>query len=229
MLQKALFVSYSTPNYEKLTNVYLESLKNIGVTKIEHKIDQDIDYQTNCDLGFRSEFWYKSVKNKIRNLINVLKNKKSDKSIEYFIQSDCDIQYFSKNVHEWENLEYFIKNNEKQIFFMRERRIHNKINSGFFIIKNNEHINAIIGFFESVILNLDTRKIKDLALGDQTVINIFLKRQLIKYDFIPTCYVIWGERIYDINKALFHHAVCASNIETKLNQIKEIKKKLKKI
>lgn len=218
MLNQSLFICYSTSNYSKLTNLFLNSLQEINVNNINHMKDQ-LDV-SNKKTGFRSDLWYYCVRNKINHLINVLKNYDSLNNIKYFIFTDCDIIYIKKNLNEWYNLENYIQNENEDIYFMRESTS-NEVNSGFFIIKNNENITNIIKFFVKVLQTIDTTKKERMVLGDQSIINR-LKSE-INYGFIPNDYVVFATRIYNINKSLFHHAVCAKDVDDKIEQINRIK------
>ena len=72
MLDKSLFICYSTSNYSKLTDLFLKSLQEINVNNINHMKDE-IDV-TNKETGFRTDLWYYCIRNKINHLINSLKN-----------------------------------------------------------------------------------------------------------------------------------------------------------
>ena len=64
-----------------------------------------------------------------------------------------------------------------------------------------------------------THRIK-MPFGDQTIINEHL--HLIKYNYIPDEYVIWGKNVVDKNTALFHHAVQCDDVDSKLEQINNV-------
>jgi len=210
MLDKSLFICYSTPNYSKLTNMCLDSLRDINVNNINHMTD-DVSFE---NTGFQTELWYYCVRNKINHLINVLKN---DSNVKYFIFTDCDIIYIKKNVNEWYNLENYIQNENKDIYFMREN-LSDDVNTGFFIIKN---ITDIINFFVEVLETIDTTEKVKMPLGDQSIINNL--KYKINYGFIPNDYVVFGSNIFDINKSLFHHAVCCIDVDDKIEQINQVK------
>ena len=210
MLDKSLFICYSTPNYSKLTNMCLDSLRDINVNNINHMTD-DVSFE---NTGFQTELWYYCVRNKINHLINVLKN---GSNVKYFIFTDCDIIYIKKNVNEWYNLENYIQNENKDIYFMREN-LSDDVNTGFFIIKN---ITDIINFFVEVLETIDTTEKVKMPLGDQSIINNL--KYKINYGFIPNDYVVFGSNIFDINKSLFHHAVCCIDVDDKIEQINQVK------
>ena len=218
MLVKSLFICYSTDNYSKLTNLCLNSLQDINVNNINHMKDElDI---SNKKTGFRSDLWYYCVLNKINHLINVLKNYDSLNNIKYFIFTDCDIIYIKKNLNEWYNLENYIQNENKDIYFMRENTS-NDVNSGFFIIKNNDNITNTINFFVNVLQTIYTSKKENMPYGDQSIINRLKSK--INYGFIPNDYVVFGTTIYNSNKSLFHHAIGCKDVDDKIIQINRIK------
>jgi len=95
------------------------------------------------------------------------------------------------------------------------------VNSGFFIIKNNDNITNIINFFIKVLQTIDTTKKVKMPLGDQSIINNL--KNIINYGFIPNDYVVFGSNIFNINKSLFHHAVCCRDVDDKILQINKIK------
>jgi hypothetical protein len=219
MLDKSLFICYSTPNYSKLSNICLNSLHDINVNNINHMLD-DISILFK-NTGFQTDLWYYCVRNKINHLINVLKKYDDLNNIKYFIFTDCDIIYIKKNINEWYNLENYIQNENKDIYFMREHSSKD-VNSGFFIIKNNDNITNIINFFVEVLQTIDTTEKVKMPLGDQSIINNLKNK--INYGFIPNDYVVFGINIYNKNKSLFHHAVCCKDVDDKIKQINQIKK-----
>jgi hypothetical protein len=218
MIDKSLFICYSTPNYSKLTNMCLNSLYDINVNNINHMIDDGSILFENT--GFQTDLWYYCVRNKINHLINVLKNYHCLNNIKYFIFTDCDIMYIKKNINEWYNLENYIQNENKDIYFMRENMSHD-VNSGFFIIKNNDNITNIINFFIEVLQTIDTTEKVKMPYGDQSIINNL--KNIINYGFIPNDYVVFATHIFNINKSLFHHAVCCIDVDDKIKQINQIK------
>lgn len=221
MLNESAIISYSTPNYEKLTHIHNESLKKIGVEdeNIKHKTDS-YDSSIFVNDGFQSKLWYYAVTNKINHLISVLENYKMNNSKKYFIFSDCDILFIEKNKEKWSELQLFIDENQNDIFFMREHTSE-LVNTGFFIIKNNKNIKYIITFFKTVLFNLLNREKRTMELGDQTIINEMLHN--INYDFIPNDYIIYATTIYNNSKSLIHHAVYCKSVDEKITQINFIK------
>ena len=60
-----------------------------------------------------------------------------------------------------------------------------------------------------------------MPFGDQSIINNL--KDKINYDFVPNDYVVYGTNIYNINKSLFHHAICCIDVDDKILQINKIK------
>jgi hypothetical protein len=238
MLDQSLFICYSTPNYAALTNLCLESLNQIKVTNIHHKLDTpEISLENS---GFQSDLWYYCIRNKMNHLIHVLNDVENNSEnithlnkaprrgadsnlhwYKYFIFTDCDVVYIKQNVKEWSQLENYIQNENADIFFMSDYAM-DDINSGFFIIKNNDNIKNIVHFFMEVLETFDNTEKHDMPFGDQTIINQL--KHKINYRLIPNDYVVYGTNIYNINKSLFHHAVGDTNIDDKVKQIDIIKK-----
>ena len=218
MLDKSLFICYSTPNYSQLTNLCLNSLQDINVNNINHMTDDTTKLFEKT--GFGTDLWYHCVRNKMNHLITVIKNYDGLKNIKYFIFTDCDIIYIKKNRLEWYNLENYIQNENKDIHFMREHTT-DDVNSGFFIIKNNENITNIINFFGEVVQTIDTTQKGDMPLGDQSIVNRL--KHKINYGFVPNDYVVFSKYIYNRNKSLFHHAVNTIDVDDKIIQINQIK------
>lgn len=220
LLNESIIISYSTPNYEKLTNMYLNSLKKLGVKdeNIKHKLDA---YDTTIfkNEGFQSNLWYYAITNKIQHLITVLENYKNVDPHKYFIFSDCDVTFIDKNKEMWGELKKFIDYDLNDIFFMSD--LNSTVNSGFYIIKNNMNIRYIIGFFKNVLFTLLNRNKKTMELGDQTIINELLYS--VNYQHIPVDFVVFGTQICNHQKSLIHHAVFCKTIDEKVDQINYIR------
>ena len=216
LLHESIIICYSTPNYEPLTNIALESLYkiNINSNNIKHKLDILPDLK---DTGFMGDLFYYCIIKKVKHLVDMLKQYKN--TSKYYISLDLDIWFIENNIHHWDNLQSFIDNNPNHVFFMKEST-NSEANGGFFIIKN-ENIDETITFFENIYHKLITTPRNELRMLEQELINN--DKHLIKYDYIPTEYVVWGEQIFNSSKSLFHHAVCCKNIQEKMFQINSIK------
>ena len=222
MLDKSLFICYSTPNYSELTNMFLDSLRDINVN--DNNLKHTLDCSTTemfKETGCKSDLWYYCNRAKLRHFISVIKNHKLLTHIKYFISTDCDIFYIKKNIDEWSNLESFMQNENKDIYFMRESTT-NDINGGFYIIKNNDNITSIIDFLTEVSKIFDLSKNAEVPMGEQQIINNL--KYGINYGFIPNDYVVFGTSIYNSNKSLLHHAVGCGDVPDKILQINNVKK-----
>jgi len=212
-----MFICYSTPNYQPLTNVCLRTLRECGGKHIEHLLDTPSD-ELLAATGFQSPMWYYATKQKIVHLINTLKKFKGSSDYKYFVFTDCDIVFIRKNASVWESLEdHIISLEDKDIIFMNEGTSSTDVNSGFFIIKNNERIDQIIAFFEEVVDIFTNSNIADVPLGDQTIIN-GIKGKL-QYGTIPNEYVVCGHIIFKDTHSLIQHAVGSYSVEEKFQRI----------
>lgn len=219
LLNESLIISYSTPNYDPVTEIFLSSLKKLNVKEenIEHKLE-NLDHLANST-GFRTPIWYLCILNKVKHVVDILKKYENVKRHCYFVFSDCDIWFIEKNQHEWNHLKHLIDSSNKELFFMREEGKH-EVNSGFYIIKNNDNLPNVIRYFENVVNIMQNNK-ENYRGEDQVVINSTLHK--MNWGFIPNDYVVWGNNIYNRNKTLFHHAVCCRDVNDKVNQINRIK------
>jgi len=217
MLDNSLFICYSTPNYSELTDICLNSLRDINVQHINHKLDIPSSSLVETNTGVCSDLWYYCVRNKINHLKDVLSNYKEYSDMKYFIFSDCDIHYIKKNEHEWSNLDEYITKGDKDVYFMAERGPERDVNSGFFIIKNTDYIPYLVSFFDEVLETFDVTDKNELGLGDQLIINNL--KHKINWGHIPDEYIIAGPCPFDRNKCLLHHATSAGNVGEKLHQI----------
>ena len=225
MLNNSLFICYSTPNYSKLTDMCLNSLRDINVSNINHKLDIPSSSMVDTNTGIGSDLWYYCLRNKMVHLRDVLTNYQEYSDMKYFIFSDCDIHYIQKNVDEWSNLEEYISNGDKDVYFMAERNPSRDVNTGFFIIKNTNYINHLVSFFDEVLETFDATDRNELGLGDQLIINNL--KHKINWGHIPDEYIIAGPCSFNRDKCLLHHATSARNVEEKIHQINYVLYQLK--
>jgi len=212
MLTESLFICYSTPNYAPVTEIFLDSLKAIGVSKINHKLDVDAVPSAEGDAVFGSHFWHYCVRSKIQHLLDVISTDKS--GVKYFIFCDCDLRFIRQNAAEWGSLQKYIDEDlsEKDVVFMREN-VSDIVNTGFFIIKNNQNISRVISFFADALEIIKKSRRADIPFGDQSVVN--RKKDDLRYGYVPLEYIVFGSKIFDRNKCLIHHAIGARNVNEK--------------
>jgi len=214
LLEKSLIICYSTPNYRELTELSLSSLRKLNATHIKHKLDIP-PHEIRDKTGFMNALFKYSIIHKVKHLIDTLIENKN--KYEYYISADLDIRYLQTNKDKWNELKEYIDGDPNDIFFMRENAS-NDVNGGFFIIKNN-NLEKIIHFLIYIFQQLITKP--HLPMLEQQLINEHKNK--INFNFIPNPYVIWGTEIHDMKSALFHHAVCCSNVDEKIKQINQIK------
>lgn len=224
MLKESVFICYSTPNYSKLTDIFMKSLQDIEVINIEHCLDYP-NPNLLSETGFQTKLWYYCVLHKIKHYVNTFKKYNNISSIKYIICSDCDIWFINNNKEKWNNLQNYIDQTSYDIYFMREF-IFEDVNTGFFIIKNNDNIKNIINFFEDIIEKFNKSEHSHLPLGDQTLINQY--RYNLNYGYIPNEYIVFGTTIYDRKQSLLHHAVACKDVTDKIYQIYLIMDQFKK-
>lgn len=216
-------ISYSTDNFQKLTDIFLNSCYKIGIPQNNICIKYEPVSFDNEQSSFRGDKWYECLLNKMKHVIDSLIKLSTNKECEYVIVSDCDVWFIDSNKYAWKELESFLKSSLSDIFFMPEFVGHDMANGGFYIIKNNSNIYKTIFFFENIYTIMKNTNNSEMAYGDQSLINEHKKS--INYTYIPKQYLIWGPLIGDISKCLIHHAVCAANLEQKLLLIDNIKQK----
>jgi hypothetical protein len=230
LLDNSLIIAYSTYNY-KLRDNFINSLLKLNFNKdninlfIDNIINKDDEVECNTNI------WIKIKIKKLKNLIDILKININNINYKYFISSDCDINFLTDNINEWKNLEYYIDKSNIDIFFMSENNSldlngNNVLNTGFFIIKNNENLIDIIIYLNDVLNLMLEYPLNRNISGDKDIINQL--KSHVNYGIIPNEYVIWSTNIFDANKSLIHHPVCCSNVNEKINQIKYINDILKK-
>jgi len=90
MLDKSLIICYSTPNYSKMTNKFLEHIRGLQMIEDSQLIHKYDDIGNNDKDGFRTEIWYTSVLNKMIHMLDIIKTR-SNPEMKYFIFTDCDV------------------------------------------------------------------------------------------------------------------------------------------
>lgn len=224
MLENSLIISYATPNYT-LANNYLATLHEIDFpeSNICHFLDTNTTPSSDNDCRFGTDFFYLALKNRFKNLINVLESNINNNIYQYFIACDCDIWFIKENKNKWNDLKVLIDNGNKDFYFMREDH-YQDVNCGFFIIKNNANFIKNIDFLKDIYQNMITLDSKDMVYAEQSLIN--KEKHKISYDYIPQEYYIWANNLINKDMALFHHPVCCDSVNTKQIQINNIKQRM---
>lgn len=217
MLYNSLIICYSTPNYEKLTTHFLKCLENIYIPSKNICMKYDIPpAELMNKTGLRTNLWFYCLITKLKHLIDSLKLHHG--KYDYYISSDCDVQFLPNNVEQWSELEEYMKENNKDIYFMNENCTQN-VNGGFYIICN-KNLDTTIDFLTEIYNEMIITPYEKMPFGEQSLINKKLDR--LNYGMIPNKYVIWSRTIYDYKSSLIHHAVDTNDISDKWEQITEI-------
>jgi len=218
MLENFLIICYTTPNYERITEHFLNCLDTITVPKANICIKRDIPpSELMRKEGFKSNLWYYCLITKLKHLIDSLVLNKD--KYDYYISSDCDIQFLYHHIDKWYDLEQYMKTNNKDMYFMREG-LTEEVNGGFYIICN-QNLDSTINFLKEVYEEMLITPYSKMELGDQTIIN----KKIIgmtNIGKIPLEYVVWGHDIYDHTNSLVHHAVQTSGTIDKIAQMKKV-------
>jgi hypothetical protein len=194
-------ITIFTKNYYPLHERWLNTLP-VGFTPLV------FEFITNETVfGFRTKSWYDAIEFKLISVLNTLNLKPDD---EIILVSDSDI-YFIKNDDTLITLakQTFIKNEHLDLWIMQENNTKNRVNTGFYFIKNSASVRS---FLESAIRSCQ----EYLPYADQSFFNKNLN--LLNIEFIPNKYVIWATNIFNKNYSIFHHAVYTGNVEQKLRQ-----------
>ena len=217
MLQDSLIICYTTPNYEKLTNHFLKCLEYIYIPSKNICMKYDIPpAELMIKTGVRSNLWYYCLTTKLKHLIDSLKLHYG--KYDYYISSDCDVQFLPNNVEKWSELEQFMKETNKDVYFMNENNS-NDVNGGFYIICN-KNLDKTIEFLTEIYNEMIITPFDKMPFGEQTLINN--AKHKLNYEMIPNKYVIWSRTIYDYKSSLIHHAVFTKDISDKWEQMTEI-------
>ena len=217
-------ICYSTPNYAPITTLFMKSLQTYRGKpfRLYHKLDSSMPVQKD---GFQTPLWYYCVLHKIKHLVSILEAKakeetkaKEEAKAGYIVFSDCDVSFLGQNAHLWSSLFASI-DSSMDIVFMREG-ITTDVNTGFFIMRQTS-VSRLIPFFENVISVMEQTPPEQMPLGDQTIINSL--KNNIRYGFIPNEYVVFGNHIYNANRALIHHAIGCTTIEEKVKHLESFR------
>ncbi len=218
---KILWIASAASNYEKMTKIWLHSLIDIGV-KPQHIILNKIDPPIGMELtpAFRADIWYYCIKKRIQIIIDILKNQLKSTTYQYFIVCDCDIQFFASRDSVWKSLFKYLDSTDFDMFFQPEEDVN--ICAGFYIIKKDKLANAIM-FLEKVNARITEAKNTDMPFADQTIIINMI--QEIKACVLPSAICVQGPQFNPNFKDtyLFHHAIAAYDMPSKLKQIDMIK------
>jgi len=189
--------------YASLPDMFVPSVKYI------HSITK------NCSHGFQKQTWYDAIEMKIAHFIHTMEQYPDD---TIFVCSDADIVFIDTRQSTQPNVLYnYITHTlyakKLDMLFLGEGHHDDKVNGGFYAVRNSQRVRDIM------------RKAKEhckkkTPYADQDFYNSdeFQKDPNIKWAIIDRKYVAWGTIVFAPLHTLFHHAVCAKNMEEKLLQ-----------
>ena len=231
-LDQIMFFGSSTENYAPLTQIWRDSLLNIGV-KPENIKHSTFSLPSNYrkDVQFQTKEYAYCIERKVHYIIQHLKQYKAEGiRHQYCVMADCDLMFFPNRSLSWKDLFSFMEVHDGDLYLPYEN--HNKDvpqgNTGFVMLKT-EKIDAVLAAYEKVhekIKNAVTELnkhglFKSVPYVDQTIIN---ECDLgIKIVLLPSSFAMHGaDHSYPFKQsALFHHAIGATNVPAKVNQMME--------
>lgn len=219
---RVLWIATSASNYGELTNIWRDSLKNIGIQSddIKHKIIE-IPENIKKTIKFQADVWYYCIRKKVEHLIETLESMLNAGKYDYFISTDCDIQYFPNKNDMWKLLFKYLDTTDFDIYFQPEDNTN--ICGGFYIIKK-QNLPKAIRFLKDVLNGMAQAKQKDMPFADQTIMKKLI--HTINFCILPPAACVQGPNFVPEHKKtyLFHHAICAYDKRMKLAQLEYIKK-----
>lgn len=168
--------------------------------------------------GFQKASWYDAIAKKTGFFIESL-SRLEDGRIA--LCCDCDIFFVKHKEDALRNyIESSITSDGLDMLFMREAQT-TLVNCGFMAVKNSAKVR------EAFARARDHCKRKT-PFADQDYYNSdeFKIHSGIAWGYIDTAKVAWGTQVYDASQTLFHHAVCALNMKSKIEQQESIAKLL---
>lgn len=208
---KTHIVVTTSVNYEPVYSFFRESLRGSHQVEVHEYI---IDMSAFNGIGdFHTDGWYYACRTRIINMLDFMF---SNPSVKHVIFSDADIHFL--NPQKLPELVQEAESRNLDYYGMRENNSH-QFNCGFIVMKNHKKCHD---FLNQVVYRLDHER---LPYADQSVINELLLHGNVHdmtFDFIPNDLVVWGADPQPHPNAIFHHAVCASTVSEKIEQIQYI-------
>lgn len=204
-----LCISYSE-SFAELCSLCCSSIFHDKIIIHLNKFTEEVKYDK-----FRDKAWYVGVSSKIRFLYKIMNSLPEGCSVGL---CDADTQTFKpdkiydlKKIIDENNLDYTGIHEDP---YERNRIV----NSGFFILKNNNCTNKMIYYVSS-------ENLSNYFLGDQDMINNYLIHNNIKYHLMPSSEfsVAPLPNLFNKNKIAFHHANATTNVEQKKEQINYVR------
>jgi hypothetical protein len=199
-MEKAKALMVWSKNYETLAKKWLATLPDCFEPLVKEIIVSD------GECGMHTPSWYEAITQRIAHNLDFMQ-KSPEGAI--FLSSDADI-FFLKNSHELVDLakDAIIKRSA-DLLIMPEGYKKEEINSGLYFMKNSPRTRAFLDGAKEYVR-------KKSLYADQDFFNmeLFKKDPALKWERIPRAKVGWGSVIESPKEALFHHAVCCTNVDS---------------
>lgn len=224
-MNRICWISCSANNYQMLWKICHESLKKLGINdnNIKHE-HLEVNDAINGQIMFQSPIWYHSCRKKIIRMVEALSIHLISDQYDYFIYHDCDTQFFANREKVWEELFSYIDSKDSDFYFQPEIVDGEyELCAGIYIIKKNK-LQRAINFLQMVLKKMNNTPLDLMPFADQSVMKEL--KDKINWSFIPPKYCTFAGILEEKNKKtyLFHHAINAKNLETKLAQIRKTQK-----
>lgn len=224
-MNRICWISFAGDNYNLLWKICHESLLKAGIREenIKHE-HMEINDAVNGQVMFQSPVWYHSNHKKIIRMIEVLSSFLLSDQYDYFIYHDCDTQIFGNRDKVWEDLFSYIDTTDSDFYFQPEIvGDQYELCAGIFIIKKNK-LQRAINFLQMVLKKMNNTPLDLMPFADQSVIKEL--KDKIYWSYIPPKYCTFAGILEEKNRKtyLFHHAINARNLETKLAQLRKTQK-----
>lgn len=205
-----LCISYSE-SFAELCSLCCSSIFHDKIIIHLNKFTEEIKYDK-----FRDKAWYIGVSSKIRFLYKIMNSLPEGSSVGL---CDADTQTFKPD--KIYDLKKIIDETDSEYIGIHEDPYErNKIvNTGFFVLKNNQNTNKMINCVAH-------ENLSNYYLGDQDMINNYLIDNNIKYNLMPSVEfsVAPAPKLFNKNRIAFHHANYTTNVEGKKEQINHVRR-----
>jgi len=219
-LKNVCWVSSAAENYSNIKQVHSQSLAEIGVQ--HHRVKHTHFYLSGeKSVGFRSDAYQISTEMKVRYMIASIEESIRDgDGYEFFIVTDCDVQFFPDRNFHWRRLLESVGQSDKICWFVKESA--DDVNTGVVIVKADK-AKEFLEFYRRVLEKMQSTDPNSMIFMDQTIVNDC--KSQIDYGLIPAVHCILGNNYTPAvaKTALFHHAVGTRYEQDKLDQMRHVR------
>lgn len=222
----------TSENYKVIYDVFFASLRShlappygpdgsTGGDPLFTLMLNTIDLSKFTRFGFGEQAWYVAIQEKLAYALRMMSDPAEIAEGEYIVVSDADIQYLQPM--KLKDLVIYAKERDLDYYGMRENRT-DSFNGGFYILKNTAKARD---FMKEV---HDRMNVCKNRYADQEILNEILHggKYNMKHEKIDSKFCVWGKNV-PTAYSIFHHAVCALNNHSKLEQMKHVSSQFSKI